>query len=873
MNAETPHFPANAGLSDDNPWPGLLPFGEQDGKYFHGRDFESEMLHRRLERERLTILFAPSGLGKSSILQAGLFPLLRRENVLPIYIRLDFSEDKPDLTGQVKAAIVREAERANVEAPTPSAKETLWELLHRKDAEFWSARHQLMRPLLVFDQFEEVFTLGVRDLARAHATNTFLTELADVVEARPPVQVRARLELEPADKKSSEAERFHFNHHPYKVLLSLREDFLPDLEGLGDRMGSVAHNRFRLGRMNGVAALQVVSQTPDIVSPDVTERIVRFVAASEKNEPLVDLEVEPALLSVVCNELNTKRQEQNEKKITERTLEGSQRQVLSDFYERSITDLSEPVRTFVEEKLLTRHGFRNLVVYDEALGSPGVAEDDIEELIRRRLVRVEERGRLRLLELTHDLLIGVVTASRDERRRRAREAEAVREVEEKLRRSRKRAAASFLFLVLTMGALGGFAWAYFAQKQADELAEAKESAERAAMEASRQRSIAESRRLEAERIQLDAELAREEAETNAYEASRQQLIADSQRELALSERQEALDARAQAETATDEALIQRNLAEEQRRLAEARQEEIAQSQKQVEETNQALVIALQEKLSSRDADDVLSAVDILVVNTHDSDGVLAQIDRGWFHSPKQFAPLLAALDNLDDIEPLEKWTELRVLLARRFSSESGYGAPENAAAVERVRIAPGSLRPGDAPRSVDVAPFYIQRFEVTNAEYQRFDPRHQANSPGDHPVTDVNWYEAMAYAAWLGGTLPTQAQWELAARGPSGRAYPWGNTTPSRAHANYRPQGVPAGSASSASVGSFPAGATPDGVHDLAGNVWEWCRDGDSTNRILKGGSYFNDDRFLSPAMRNHLHPEETESVVGFRVVWHAVSP
>ncbi len=107
MNVESSSLPAGVGLSDENPWPGLLPFGEDDWKYFHGREFESEMLVRRVERERLTILFAPSGLGKSSILQAGLFLRLRRENVFPVYIRLDYSSDKPDLIAQVKNAVVR----------------------------------------------------------------------------------------------------------------------------------------------------------------------------------------------------------------------------------------------------------------------------------------------------------------------------------------------------------------------------------------------------------------------------------------------------------------------------------------------------------------------------------------------------------------------------------------------------------------------------------------------------------------------------------------------------------------------------------------------------------------------------------------------
>jgi formylglycine-generating enzyme required for sulfatase activity len=876
MIAESATIPESVGLNDQNPWPGLLPFGEADWKYFHGRDFETDLLYRKVERERLTVLFGLSGLGKSSILQAGLFPSLRRENVLPVYIRLDFSPDKPDLTAQVKTAIVREAERSKVEAPTPQPKETLWEYFHRSDADFWSERHRIVVPLLVFDQFEEVFTLGARDRSRAQATNAFLLELADLVEARPPLQLRARLELEPPGKRPSEAARFTFERHRYKVLLTLREDFLPDLEALGDKMGSVAHNRFRLERMNGVAALQAVNQAKHIIAPDVAERVVRFVAAADPNDELVNLEVEPALLSVVCGELNSQRLERREARITERALDGSQNQILSDFYERSIADLSEAVCTFVEEKLLTRRGFRNLVVYDEAIGSPGVTEEDIEELVRRRLVCIEERGRRRLLELSHDLLTGVVTASRDERRRRQKEAEAVRKLEERHRKSLQSAAVLFLVLLLAVGALGALAWAYLAERQADELARAKEAAESAAAEASNQRSIAESRRLEAERQRQDAEKASELAEMAAAEASRQQRIADVQREDALWQRHEAITARGDAEKAFNDALLQKNLAEEQRRIAQQRQREVEESQKQVQETNDALVEALRERLSSRDPREVLGALEILDRGSQDSQAFLARIDAQWFQSAREFVPLLVALDERAQDQPNERWSGLRSLLVKRFTEEAGLGAPPpSPTAASRIRIEGGEVQTGIendgglVGRRVHVSSFYLQQHEVTNAEYRRFDPRHDAGAPANHPVVNVSWYDAMAYAAWLGGNLPTEAEWELAARGSVGRMYPWGNERPTRTRANYDPDGGGVGrTPGTAPVGSFPEGATPERIHDLAGNVWEWCRDGLSNARVLKGGSYFNGERYLATAPRNSLHPEGRESVVGFRVAW-----
>lgn len=454
-------------VDTENPWPGLAAFREADQEFFYGREAETEELFRLVLRDRLTVLFGLSGLGKTSLLQAGLFPRLRQENVLPVRIRLDFSENHLPLAEQVKAAIVREAAAAGVESPAPRSSETLWELFHRQGAELWSARNRLVTPLLVFDQFEEIFTLGREDAE----TGALLNEIAALSEGAPPEGVRARLDDDPA-----EARAFSFNRHPYKILLSLREDFLPDLDGLRDRMRSLGSNRLRLQRMSGANALQVVTRAgARLIAPDAAERVVRFVAGrpEEDQAPLAGFDVEPALLSVVCRELNNKRRSQGAPQITTGLLQGNREEILSDFYERSVADLDPGVRIFIEESLLTVSGFRDSVALENALGRPGVTQEAIDELTDRRLLRMEDRGGVERLELSHDVLTKVIRASRDTRREReARERaeSARREAEERERKTRRqltrqRQVVALLALLLAVVVALGL-WGLAGQRQA-----------------------------------------------------------------------------------------------------------------------------------------------------------------------------------------------------------------------------------------------------------------------------------------------------------------------------------------------------------------------------------------------------------------------
>src|SRR5215472_9295511 len=159
-----------------------MPFTEATQAFFHGRDAEAAELLRRVRRERLTILFGQSGLGKTSLLCAGLFPRLRAADLLPVYIRLDWTTAQISPVTQIKQALADNLAENDVEGRAPGSDETLWVYFHDKETEFWSRRNRLITPVLVFDQFEEIFTVG----HGAATSEAVLDELAALIENHPP---------------------------------------------------------------------------------------------------------------------------------------------------------------------------------------------------------------------------------------------------------------------------------------------------------------------------------------------------------------------------------------------------------------------------------------------------------------------------------------------------------------------------------------------------------------------------------------------------------------------------------------------------------------------------------------------------------------
>ncbi|MES2404682.1 MAG: hypothetical protein V4567_10160 [Pseudomonadota bacterium] len=430
-------------LDPENPWLGLFSYSEETRAYFHGRDEEAAELARRVQRKLLTVLFGQSGLGKTSLLRAGLVPRLRGADFCPVYVRIDYAPGSPAPSEQIKQAIFRAtAEAGHWTRPGSSIEgESLWEFLHHRGDLLRDADGLTLMPLLIFDQFEEIFTLGQADDAGRLRARQFLEDLADLVENRAPAALEKRLEDD-----DQAMEQFDFARADYRVLIALREDYLAHLESVKDIMPSITQNRMRLARMNGAQALSaVVKPGGKLVSQEVAESIVRFVAGGSE---LANAEIEPSLLSLVCRELNTARQAQGRREISADLLAGSRDTILSEFYERALADQPAGVRRVIEDELLTESGYRESLAEErvrKALDAAGAAPDALATLVDRRLLRIEERLDMRRVELTHDVLCSVVLASREQRHAR----EAREEAERQLAAQRERETATHRALLRT----------------------------------------------------------------------------------------------------------------------------------------------------------------------------------------------------------------------------------------------------------------------------------------------------------------------------------------------------------------------------------------------------------------------------------------
>lgn len=242
--------------------------------------------------------------------------------------------------------------------------------------------------------------------------------------------------------------------------------------------------------------------------------------------------------------------------------------------------------------------------------------------------------------------------------------------------------------------------------------------------------------------------------------------------------------------------------------------------------------------------------------------------------------------------------EKRKKLERTVRRSSDRPPPMSMALVPEGEFIMGSNdRDNESPpHRVTLKAFRIDRYEVTTAHYAEFldavkrDPilgwdEVDWKTDGNRPIIGVTWDDADAYCRWAGKRLPTEAEWEKAARGTDARRFPWGDSLPTTNHANFGKCCVWEGYATLAAIGSFREGESPYGVDDMAGNVWEWVEDwydanyyknspnqdptGPSTGekKVVRGGSWGDLSEVLRSSIRNKINPTLRHTDVGFRCV------
>ena len=389
-------------------YPGTRPFDDtrEDAAKFFGRDEETAEIYLRVLSVPFLVQFGKSGLGKTSLLQAGLCPRLRRQAYLPVMIRLNL--ERESLADAVSRAI-RESCAAEKLAFTLGPPTGLWELL----SDFTAWRNGLLlTPVLIFDQFEEVFTLRNRALR-----TELVAELGALATGQPPLRMNAPAAVPP----------------DVKIVISLREEYLGALEEFSAAIPGLFRERLRLEPMRQTSAQSAIT-APALLEPPPGEPpydspMFEFEpAALDAMIEYLEGEsgiIEPFQLQLLCRhaeKIATKKSGSEKKKVT-LTLKGDFhdgrdfRSVLDNFYRDTLAKIPRGIQRrraarLCEERLLGDSGHRLMVEERQILNEFGIAEKTLNTLVRERLLRSEPRQKSVFYEISHDRLAESIFAAR-----------------------------------------------------------------------------------------------------------------------------------------------------------------------------------------------------------------------------------------------------------------------------------------------------------------------------------------------------------------------------------------------------------------------------------------------------------------------------
>lgn len=394
--------------ADGNPWIGLMSYQDKaysnDNYRFCGRDREIADFFYLVDNHTVTTLYGKSGIGKTSLLNAGVFPQLRAHNYHPVSIRLGLVEGD-DYVGAVADLVAASVTAAYGDAAvvcrninTVSAKteySRLWSFFasHR----FYNDRGEVIFPVVVFDQFEEVLR---KNTASALA---LLQELSYISDPRNAIEDCV-----------IDGEPYSYDYN-FRFILSLREDDLYRLEDIVDRnyIPNIKDNRYRLRNLTEEGAREIIGGIGcDIIDSNDKEAVIRFVTDAARNTD--DRLISTNMLSLLCAMMYRRYVDTNAKTITatlvEEFISGNP---FEKYYTEAVSGLSEGEKRFIEDRLIDADGRRNSMSESEFIG----VVRDSDRLINgntRILQRVSAANGSKTtnVELLHDALCSTILKNR-----------------------------------------------------------------------------------------------------------------------------------------------------------------------------------------------------------------------------------------------------------------------------------------------------------------------------------------------------------------------------------------------------------------------------------------------------------------------------
>ena len=455
--------------NNTNPWLGLKTYSE--GQILYGRSEEINALSQDILFNRQTVVYGKSGIGKSSLLNAGVFPIIRRSNMFPVNVRLVHNDKQTSYFVQIKNQVENSISHLRKDMVGSDGKnktledicgsietlcdaipnedgETLWEYFHRHV--FKNDQGETIQPVIVFDQFEEIFTLCKDDSER----RAFFSQLADLINDVPPSYIYDSKDKQEDETKEEdeiidgsedfvliEDEEEHDGHRfnylqesNFHIVITLREEFLSHLERYSANIPLLKHNRYCLRPLSDDQAGSIITDpVPGLISEDVAVEIICKITGSAQNgfklgDGIAQLEVDSAILSLFLSELYKKKRPED-MTISRDLVREIGDNIIYSFYEETIAGISDESAKFLEKELVTEDGLRDSIFENSAL-SNGVAKEELKYLKDERLIHEfpwNDDGMR--IEFMHDILCPVIVERRKKREDNARKEKERQEME------------------------------------------------------------------------------------------------------------------------------------------------------------------------------------------------------------------------------------------------------------------------------------------------------------------------------------------------------------------------------------------------------------------------------------------------------------